>query len=262
MEKGKSSTTSFLERCLTDEIKLDIDCFLKDSDEREFLSFSSLEQVNNVFGALADSFNLSLNEEDKSTIKTYTGIGYKEINAIARDNWNYEINGRKTAELEQYYKNVTDVMERVIHKFPSLGLDIKVYRGAFLKQFFEYGIRSLDDLEAMQGKFFYDAGFTSTSLCRDDSLLGVSAFLSGERNVEIEYLVPSECQDGILLMGEEGSYYSSENEFLFNRDSLAKITNVEIDKENNKAFMRAVLIPRTLWDPYAYKKINGDSKST
>lgn len=260
MEKGISSITSCLDSFLSNEVKSEIDYYVMKSKNKQFLTFNSSEQIDGVLGDLVNDFTSLLSTEQSETIRLYTGISYKEINAVARNNWSYEVNGRKTSEIENYYRNLGEEMSRVISKFPSLGYDIKVYRGAFLNQFWEYGIRSLDDLKAMEGQFFYDAGFTSTSLCRDKSLLDVSAFLNGNRNIEMEYLVPAECRDGILLLGDSSSYHQDENEYLLNCDSLARITEVKIDKEKNKAFMRAVVIPKSLWDPIAYNNNLNEEK--
>ena len=105
----------------------------------------------------------------------------------------------------------------------------------------------------MEGKYFYDAGFTSTSLVRKKSLYNTEAFQIGKRNIEIEYLIPEECHDGALLLDEFTSHYKAENEYLINSRSLIRIVSVDINKQDNTAFLRAVLIPKKIWDPMAVK---------
>ena len=39
-------------------------------------------------------------------------------------------------------------------------------------------------------------------------------------------------------------------EYVINSGSLTKIAEVIVDKENNKALIKAILIPKQLWDRY------------
>ena len=114
----------------------------------------------------------------------------------------------------------------------------------------------------MEGKYFYDSGFTSTSLVRKSSLYNTEAFQIGKRNIEIEYLIPEECRDGALLLDEFTSHYKAENEYIINSGSLIRILSVDIDKENNTAFLRAILVPKKVWDPRAVQYLEEESKKT
>ena len=111
----------------------------------------------------------------------------------------------------------------------------------------------------MEGKFFYDSGFTSTSLVRERSLYNKKAFQIGTRNIEIEYLIPEECHDGALLLDEYTSHYKAENEYLINSGSLIRILSVDVDIPNNTAFLKAVLVPKKIWDPMAVKYLEEET---
>jgi hypothetical protein len=223
--------------------------FASDNIGEEYFCFETEEQIQEYLSSISQQFLSTLSYDELQTLKFYTGTSYKEINAIMRKKWTYEENGLLTKEKENEYTKTGEDMRRIISKCPSLNMNLKVYRGVSLKQFQDYGITSLDQLPAMEGKYLYDQGFTSTSLMRDKSLVGVSNFFTGDRNIEIEYLVPASCQDGALLLGNQSSYYDNEDEYLINASNLTKILSVNIDKENNKAYIRAILIPKMLWDP-------------
>ena len=249
MEKGLSRDTQTILRFLSEDKKEEMLFFAHDSSQVEYTQLQSDEEVAELFSNLSSSFLSTLTPEEQEVLKYYTGTSYKEINACLRDNWDYETNGLLTPEKKQRYMYIANVMKGIIAKCPSLGTNLKVYRGTSLKQFRSYGIESLADLKAMEGNYFYDKSFTSTSLIRERSLLGVDNFFTGERNIEIEYMIPEVCADGALLLGEASSYYKGESEFLINANNLTKITSVEIDEANNKAYIKAVLIPKMLWDP-------------
>lgn len=249
MEKGISRDTQTILRFLSNDKKEEMLFFAHDSSQKEYIELQSDEEVNEMLSQLSAEFLSTLTPEELEVLKYYTGTSYKEINACMRDNWDYETNGLLTPEKKQRYMYIGNVMKGIIAKCPSLNTNLKVYRGTSLKQFREYGIQSLSDLKAMEGQYFYDKSFTSTSLIRERSLLGVDNFFTGERNIEIEYMIPESCADGAILLGNASSYYKGESEFLINANNLTRITSVEIDEVNNKAYIKAVLIPKMLWDP-------------
>ena len=261
MEKGTSELTRFLLRTIGKDKQYEIDIFVSDAINKEYLEFNSEAQVSEIFGELAAEFSYNLTYEEALNLRTYTGFSYKEINAILRDNWNYEQHGLLTQEKKSEYGKTAEEVEKLLFKFPSLDKNIKTYRGVTLAQFREYGITSLDDLSSIEGKYFYDAGFTSTSLVRQNSLFDKEAFQIGKRNIEIEYLIPDSCHDGALLLDENTSHYKVETEYLINSSNLIKILSVDIDKENNKAFIRAILIPKRLWDPMAIKHLEEETQA-
>ena len=253
MEKGYSKLTSYLFRYLEDGKEEELDIYTREAQEREYLSIETEEQISELFGSTATEFSHNLTYQESLNLKSYTGFSHKEINALLRDKWNYEQHGRLTDERRNEYTEIGQEVEKIVYKFPSLDRNIKVYRGVTLAQFSDYGIYSLEDLTAMEGKYFYDGGFSSTSLIRKKSLYQTSAFQIGNRNIEIEYLIPEECHDGALLLDENTSHYKVETEYLINSGSLIRIISVDIDKENNSALLKAVLVPKKIWDPMAIK---------
>ena len=67
-------------------------------------------------------------------------------------------------------------------------------------------------------------------------------------NIEIEYIIPQECSDGIPVINENMSYSVSQCEFVINSDSLSRIVDVRVDKEANKAYIKVILIPTKVWN--------------
>lgn len=262
MEKGISKLTNYLLRFLAEDKKEEIDIYIGDVLDRDYLSLESEEQVNELFGEMAAEFTRNLTYQDALNLRSYSGFSHKEINALLRDKWNYEQNGKLTDEKKREYTETGQEVEKIVFKFPSLEKNIKVYRGATIAQFNDYGIYTLEDLNSMEGKYFYDCGFTSTSLVRKSSLYNTEAFQIGKRNIEIEYLIPEESHDGALLLDDFTSHYKGENEYLINSHSLIKIISVDIDKENNSAFLRAILIPKKIWDPMSVNYREEQAKKT
>jgi hypothetical protein len=259
MEKGLSKITKYLFQYLEPGKQEEIDIYLSDILTRDYLTLESQEQVSEIFGSIAAEFTYGLTYEEALSLRSYTGFSHKEINALLRNKWNYEQHGKLTDEKRDEYTEIGQKVERVVFKFPSLDKNIKVYRGVTIDQFFDYGIYSIEDLIAMEGKFFYDSGFTSTSLVRERSLYKKKAFQIGTRNIEIEYLIPEECHDGALLLDEYTSHYKAENEYLINSGSLIRILSVDVDIPNNTAFLKAVLVPKKIWDPMAVKYLEEET---
>lgn len=253
MEKGMSKLTKYLFSYLEPGKEEEIDIYIGDALTRDYISLESDEQVKEMFGEMAAEFTFGLTYKEALCLRSYSGFSHKEINALLRDKWNYEQHGLLTDEKRRDYSETAQEVEKVLFKFPSLDKNLKVYRGVTLAQFRDYGIYNLEELTAMQGKYFYDSGFTSTSLVRSSSLYNTEAFQIGKRNIEIEYLIPEECHDGALLLDDYTSHYKSENEYLINSSNLIRIISVDVDKENNTAFLRAILVPKKVWDPRAVK---------
>lgn len=253
MEKGYSKITSSLLRYMDEDKKEELDIFVGDALIQEYTTLQSDTEVSEVFSDMSSDFTAALSYNDALNLRSYSGFSHKEINAILRGTWNYEEHGLLTDEKKRKYAQIAQEVQKIIFRFPPLERSLKTYRGVTLAQFKQYGIHTLEDLVHMQGKYFYDSGFSSTSLVRSSSLYDTEAFQIGKRNIEIEYLIPESCHDGALLLNEYTSHYKAENEYLINSGSLIKIISVDIDKENNAAFIRAVLVPKKIWDPNAVK---------
>ena len=154
MEKGMSQLTKYLFRYLEPGKEEEMDIYISDVMDREYLSLESDEEVSQVFGEMAADFTMGLTYKEALSLRSYTGFSHKEINALLRDKWNYEQHGLLTDEKRREYSQIGEDVEKVVFKFPPLDRNIKVYRGVTLAQFRDYGINSLDELTAMQGKYF------------------------------------------------------------------------------------------------------------
>lgn len=181
--------------------------------------------------------------EVKDIFNDYSGFNYRRINASARDRWSYEKHGHikdkeRFDEISKSLKNAIDENQR------SIG-NVKVYRGVPLKYFEEYGVSSLDDLKGLEGGFLLDRGFVSTSLVEDDCYYKSENELGLDYNVEIEYLIPEEFEDGVSISSL--SYSPNQTEYLINSWNLAQVVGVSMDADDG-AVVQALLIPKHIYD--------------
>ena len=101
MEIGTSIQTRYINKLLDEDTKLEIDLIVKEA--------ASYEYKKPTFN---NEFSDSLSEEERMTIRSYTGYNYKKINAILRNNWNYEEHGRRIdEEVSKLKKDITDKKE-------------------------------------------------------------------------------------------------------------------------------------------------------
>ena len=226
----------------------EIDTFVNDVSKRNFIGFSSLEEVSAFFTDYLAEFynNNSINDID--TIRAYTGIAFRRFNSVLRGTWNYDTNGLLTDDAKVEYLNLANKLSECIERSSTLPTNIKTYRGVSLERFKDYGITSLEDLNSLENKYYYDSGFTSTSLVRDKSFFNRELEYHEFCNIEIEYLIPEEANDGIPLIDDNLSYSKVQNEYLINKGSLSKIIDVEISPDGKLAYIKAVLIPQKMWN--------------
>lgn len=249
-QKGTSWTTRYLLKTLGPEKCQELSLYSQDVLKEEFTEFTSEEQINEMLSDIVKEYIEKLSINEIGDLRFYTGYDYRFINNTMRGKWNYEENGLLTSEKKEYYRNLGESIYQIINKFPSLPMNIKSYRGVSIKAFFDYGITSLEDLVYMEGQYIYESGFSSTSLLRNVSYFGREDLGWHDTcNIEIEYSIPSLCKDGAILLTDVLSYSKSQMEYVINSGSLTKITSVDIDKENNTAKLKAILIPKSLWDP-------------
>ena len=215
--------------------------------DRDYKTFNSIEEAKSAFDGYLDTFFSNSNLDDIENIRYYTGASFKEINAVLRGNWNYEINGLLTDEKRNEFLDIAKSLSASMAKGSSeLPTNIKVYRGVTLDSFKAYGVNSISDLKSMVGQYFYERGFTSTSLLRNSSSFSSNLDYWKDRNIEIEYLIPSEFSEGLPLINKDLCYTGVENEFLINASSLSKIVDVLVDED--KAYLTAVFIPKKVWE--------------
>lgn len=239
MEKGMSFETNFINRGLSDEIKLEIEELVLESKRSPII-------VPDFENELKDYYN-NVKIKDGETIRRYTSYQYKAINAVLRgDVWDYEVLGKRTEERVKELLEYAEEFSSLIDRFPETKSAFMTYRGTTIEEFKKYGISTLEDLISLKGKLLYEKGFTSTSIEESSSFYNKPNGLGVVRNIEVKYIIPKGSQDGIPLIKEELSYAKNEMEYLLNRNSLAKVVDVKI--EGNNAIITVVLIPKQLWN--------------
>ena len=248
MVVGESKVTNMFLRMLGNDVKESIEYYLNDVCSRTFLVMNSMKQVNNVFGNSVDSFLNCLNPSEMLDLRSYTGYNFKNINAILRGNWNYEVNGYLDQNKSLEYRKLASNITSILNKFDTPNIDFITFRGTTLDSFSSYGIYSIADLENLEGKFLYEQGFTSTSILESSSYSNKKLDDGRYCNVSIRYLIPAESTDGALLVDDGMSYSTGQNEFLLNSGSLTKIIDVKVDMNTNTAILTGVLVPKNIYD--------------
>lgn len=243
---GESKITKMVLKMLGNNVIDEINYYIDDVSSRNFFVMNSLEDIDNLFRNSVDSFLLSLTEEELLDLRSYTGYNFKNINAILRGNWTYDVNGlldqNKVNELRKLAANISDILG----KFKTPSFDFVAFRGTTIKSFSDYGIRNIEDLQYLKGKYLYEQGFISTSLLEDTCYFNKKLETLENYNIEIKYLIPSEFEGGALIMDSNTTYSTNQNEFLLDNNSLSKVVDVVIDGDN--AILTVVIIPKKIYD--------------
>ena len=250
------ATNMVLKYAINDRLE-EMDFYVDDVVNREYVSFNDVEHVNSFFINNIDNMYNNYNYEELSDLRYYTGTSFKEVNAILRNNWTYEVNGELTKEKQTNYRVMASNISGIINsKGTELNSNILVYRGVSISAFKNFGVNILADLISLKGQYVYDSGFVSTSLIRSKSFFDRQLDYHEPCNIEIEYLIPNESADGVPLINTELSYNSNEQtEYLINSGNLSKVVDVVYDDVNNKAYVKMVYIPKKVWD-LSYRKDN------
>lgn len=225
--------------------------FITDATSRTYEDLSSPQELNNFCTAYNSKISPFLTHEAKSTIKHYSGLGYKAINQVARGFWDYEILGRQTPEkLAQTQQDIKN-LSQIIASLPPLDINLATYRGTNLDAFQSYQIQNLSELKNLEHSFFLETGFTSTSLSRDSNFTNrqFDNPLRKPCDIEIKYLLASENDNCVDLFSDDLSYSKNQHEILLNRDSLSYISKVQIDQNRHRAFLEMLLLPTHVYDP-------------
>ncbi len=260
MKKSNNMNVNTLLRFIDNNVLEEINLFIANALNRNYYEFSNEEEINNYFKKYINKFYNNHNFNDTESLKCYTGISYKDINAILRNNWNYEINGRITENRKKEIYNLINNLDNVMNNLDNISIDMKTYRGVSIETFKDYNIHNINDLTKLKEDYLYDNGYTSTSLLKSSSYFNRDLEYHNECNILIEYLIPHECEDGIPLITDELSYSKGQLEFLLNRDCLSKVINVKINESSNKAYLKVLYIPRRIWDISHKKEENNIRK--
>lgn len=247
LKKGESKIVSRFLKYISEENMQNSNEFVLNCLIRDYQRFSSVLEVGTVFDGPG-----YISYDDAFYIRKLSGYNYFDINSALRDRWSYDENGNiaRKNEFLQIASKISHIISSNGHSFG----DFVTYRGVSLSYFKDYGIESLEDLKNMEGKFLFDKGFVSTSLIESSSFFKKSIEPGKDYNVKIEYLIPSEFDDGIYIGGNSSyTYRPDENEYLINGSNLARVASVRIG-EDNTATLTAVMIPKSIYDDYYRKK--------
>ena len=245
---GESRVTNSILRMIGQDTISEIDSYIKDICSKDFFVIDSPEKMEELFKSSVENFIMSLSEEELMDLRSYTGYNFKNINAILRGNWTYEVNGLLTPEKREEFRKLANSVENIVNKFSIPNINFITFRGATLNSFASYGISELSQLENLEGKFLYESGFTSTSILEDTCYFNKELETGENYNVEVRYLVSSQCNDGALLADSRITYSVGQNEFLLNKSALSKVIDVKVDKVTNTAVLTVVLIPKKVYD--------------
>lgn len=262
MEKGTNSNTRYVLNYIGTEKIAEINTYIARVLNEDIKAFASSNEIEAIFSEFLNVFYERTSTEERENIKSYTGLNFRKVNSCLRGVWDYEKNGKLTDEVkEEAYKLATN-LRKVFLKAPLLPFNIVVYRGVGIETFYSYGITKIEDLIYLKDKYLYEEGFTSTSLLRSNSFYYNQPEWGSICNIEIECLVPSESEDGLPLIDSDMSYSENQLEFLINNLSLFKVLDVLIDKENNTAKIKTILIPQKLWNQPDYERERSGNKLT
>lgn len=259
MKQGESRITNMVLKMLGEETQNNINNYVEEVCSRNFTVMQSIDQVKDIFSSATDNFLNNLTEDELLNLRSYTGYHFWNINAILRNNWNYEINGALTPEKINMYTELSNSVSTILDRFHSPSINFMTFRGTTIDSFSSYGIRDVSELITLKDKYIYEQGFTSTSILEDSSYFNRTLDDGRFCNVGIRYLIPSENSDGALLLNNEMSYSTNQNEFLLNKASLSKVVDVKI--ENNKAILTVVLVPKKVYD-MSYNMGNNNAEPT
>ena len=123
MEIGKSRSVNGLLRLLDDNVKNNMDNYVLDVCSSKFNKMESIDDINNFFGHSLNEYVDSLTEDERMILRSWTGYNFRNINAILRRNWNYDVNGRLTDDKNIYYRKLADLISKIIGKFQNPNLN-------------------------------------------------------------------------------------------------------------------------------------------
>lgn len=228
----------------------DVKNFLMDTADRDFHEFTDPVDLDAFGDAYAEFIDPFLTPDDKSALKRYSGFDYKVINQVARGIWSYDLLGRKTPEAVASAERSIANLSAAIERAPSPGVDLISYRGTNLDSFQAYGINSLSDLKSLEGQFFLETGFTSTSLSPDHSFADKDFDdpLRRPCNISITCRIPKEARETIALTSHEVAYNPEQSELLIDKDSLFYISSADLSPDRSSARLEMTLLPRDLYD--------------
>lgn len=236
-EIGVSKDVRRIMRYISPERQEAMESFCGECSYRQYREFTDPEL------ALMSVEQPVLTGEDADVFLNYSGYNFRNINNAARGRWNYEDNGlADKTEFEYIASRMKNVID---HNQSSIG-NTKLFRGVTLDYFRDYGINSLEEIDALKGQILLDKGFVSTSLVDSKCFYKRENDLGLDYNVKIEYLVPEEFSDGICLSSL--TYSPSQCEYLINAWNISKV--IDVIHDGDGAIVKTVLVPKKIYDEY------------
>lgn len=243
---GQSKIVRMVLNMLGGEIRNDIDNYVNDVCSRDFVVMKSIDDINSLFRDSNELFLSCLSQEELINLRSYTGYNFKNINAVLRGNWTYDVNGKLDQDRIVEYQKLSNSISNILSKYNMHSFNFVTFRGTTLKSFSSYGINTLKDLKNLEGNFLYEQGFISTSLLEDSCYFNKKLETLENYNIKIKYLIPSESSDGALINDYETSFSTNQNEFLLDKSSLSKVIDVVINEDS--AILTVVLVPKMVYD--------------
>lgn len=245
---SKDLVTDYILRDIGEKKVSELNSFCDEVSNKNFKRFSSFDDALNYFEGSNEYLHQRASYKELEDIKYYSGFSYVNINALLRGTWNYERNGIASDEKKREYLRVAEDISKTISKCAQSTGNIITYRGVNINTFYRFGIQSIKDLPTLVGSYIYDAGFLSTSLVQNESFFARKLDWHEDCNVEIELMLSEECDDAIPLLSTSTSYSPNQVELLINKGSLIKVVGVSLSEDGQKATVRAVHVPRKMWD--------------
>ncbi len=226
----------------------DLKKYINQSINAEPKTYGSPEEFMNANPGYMEAMH-SLSAEDKKALREYTGYYYTWINSLSRGFWDYRKMGPQTDEQEAHYQEIIKHVRAAIDHAPAPAEDFVTYRGTNMRTFTGYDIGSIRNLKKMQGQFFVEKGFMSTSLSRNRSFLNhdFSGTLHDNCNIEIIYHIPAGSNDSAALLSEDVSSAVAQQEVVINNYTLNYISDVTIVSPDH-AIVDMVMVPKNLYD--------------
>ena len=111
MEKGLSFETKYISKSLESAEQLEI--------QELVLENKSISPTVPTFTDELNTFYETLKFDDAVTIRRYTGYDFININAILRDNWTYDKNGRLSEDKKKELLSYAESFSSFIKNFPE-----------------------------------------------------------------------------------------------------------------------------------------------
>ena len=165
-----------------------------------YAQYNSESESDNAMGlhngGEADKWMKSLNPDERNAVEAYSGSTYITLNDALREG--------TASSMSDYHKDIDKNLETALSTF-TLDKPTTFVRGSTADLL--GGASTVAEINAMKGQIVIDKGYTSSSTVR--------AFSS-----DIVYHINTPAGKGIGAYIKGLSHYTTENEFLFNKNSI------------------------------------------